>query len=908
LRPGSLSAAFDTGIKLKRLPIRLKLILLAGVPVVGALMLATLIVRDARRQAESAAALGSIEDLARLSAQMSGLVHELQFERNELSLRLAQKTLAEPALQARFAKTDAARKQLSDFLGGRKVSSLPPRLARDLKRAQAKLDGLAAERDAATAGHRQLHELLDYYEETDLSLISATAALSQLSNDGELLRAISALVTVLQIKERASQEHALLSHVFTVNEFPAGAYKELVTLTTEEADYANVLKVNATDSVNERYSFVIQGPEFTRTSALRKIALDTLNDDFQVKPLEWSEAQASKIELYRALEVGLNDAVKSAALAKVAAATHSVRLSYGLGAGVVVVSALLAWLIARGVSRSVASLSHAAELVRRDKDFGVRAQKTSDDELGALTDVFNEMLSGIQGRDEELRQHRENLEQLVEQRTLALQKRNEAMRLVLDNVEQGLATIEPDGRLAGERSRAFDDWFGGREANDSFADQIGRRDDNVRATLKMAWEQVVDGFLPLDAAIEQLPRQIQVEGRHYNLKYKAIVEQENLHGALLVVSDVTLETEQMQRDAEQRELLSAFEHVMRDRAGFIQFFRECEALVANVVGGEITDPQVAKRAVHTIKGNCGMFGITSISDVAHQLESALADSGELPSCDRLSLLREAWNRFSERVRRLSVSQEEPVVEVAYEELEALERAAAVRAPHSEIGELLERLKYERGVVCLRRVAEHARGLAERLGKGELDVEVDASNEVRFQAEHWAPFWASFVHVLRNALDHGIEAAADRVAAGKPARGKLELSARADAERLTIEIKDDGRGIDWKRVREKAKDCELPHETEQDLVSALFWDGLSTAEGITEVSGRGVGMSAVREAARALGGTVSVASTPGAGTTIRFCFPLAECTKTSMRSRRPGARPSVAPPPAPHASSRKIAAA
>jgi two-component system chemotaxis sensor kinase CheA len=893
---------------LKRLPIRLKLILLAGVPVIGALILAISSAREARRQAQSAAALGSIEDLAHLAAQMSGLVHELQFERHELSLRTAEKTLDAAEVKQRLAKTDSARQQLTEFLATREVSSLPPRLARDLAQAQSKLSGIDAQRKAALSGEQPIDVLWDYYEATDGSLISATAALSQLTDDGELMRAISALVTVLQIKERASQEHALLSHVFALNTFPAGAFKDLVTLTTEEADYINVLEVNATDSVTKRFHAVQSGAEFARTAELRKIALEDQDDDFEVKPREWAEAQGRKIEGYRKLEMDLNEDVKVAALAKVAAAESAVQLSYGMGGGVIVLSALLAGLIARGISRSVADLSRAAEDVRREKDFSVRAVKTSEDELGALTDAFNEMLAGIQARDTELTHHRENLEKLVEQRTAALQRRNEAMRLVLDNVEQGLATIEPDGKLSSERSRAFDEWFGGDETNPFFADQIARRNENVRATLRMAWEQVVDGFLPIETSIDQMPRQIEVEGRQYHLNYKAIVEKDNLHGALLVISDVTQEMERLRRDAEQREMLSVFERVMRDRSGFIEFFKECEGLVKKVVNREITDPQLAMRAVHTVKGNCGMFGIGSVAEVAHHLESSVIESGQLPSQSQLDELDHAWSQFAERVLRLAGEEEEPLVEVAYEELEELEQAAASRAPHPKIGELLHRLKYERGIVRLRRVAEQAKGLSERLGKAGLEVQIEAGKEVRFQAERWAPFWSSFVHVVRNALDHGIEKPDERTAAGKSPNGKLRLVAQVDAESVNIEFSDDGRGVSWERVREKAKERGLAHTTDQDLVNALFSDGLSTAESVSDVSGRGVGMSAVRDAARQLGGHVSVVSKPGAGTMIRFRFPITEITKPSSVSRYPGARPSLAPPPPSAPRSSRISAA
>jgi two-component system chemotaxis sensor kinase CheA len=880
---------------LKRIPIRLKLILLSGVPVIGALILATIIARGARREAQSAAAIGSIEDLARLSAHMSGLVHALQFERTELALRMAQKTLQAPELKERFIRTDVARKQLSEFLATRKVSSLPRRLARDLRAAQEKLQALQTERDAACTGVLPIDELLEYYKATDLSLISATAALSQLADDGQLMRAISALVIVLQIKERASQEHALLSHVFALNEFPPGSYKDLVALTTEEADYVNVLRVDATDSVNEHFRSVSQGPEFTRTAELRKIAIETMGDDFHTSPQEWSSAQGQKIERFRSIEVLLNQAVAVAALAKVETASRSVRLSYALGSSVIALSALLAGLIARGVSRSVASLARAAEQVRRDKDFSVRALKTSDDELGHLTDTFNEMLSGIEARDDELKNHRQNL---VMRRTKALQERNEAMRLVLDNVEQGLATIEPDGTVSSERSRTFDHWFGVAEAGGSFADRVARGNERVRDTLNLAWAQVVDGFLPIECAIDQMPRHVAVNGRHYDLTFKAILERETLRGALLIVSDVTDELERTRRDAEQRELLNVFERVMRDRVGFREFFDECEGLVNAVVAGRTATLQGAMRAVHTVKGNCAIFGVESVAKVAHELESSILETGSLPSAEQTARLAAVWKALAEQVLRLSSTNTDAVLEVANEELRELEVAAESGVPQSRLVELLGRLRDERGIARLRRVADQIRSLGQRLGKGELDVQIEASPDVRFSAERWAPFWASFVHVVRNALDHGIEMPEERSRAGKPERAKLKLVAENDSQRITIEISDDGRGIDWARVREKAKQRGLPHASEVDLVEALFSDGLSTAESVTSISGRGVGMSAVRDAARALGGAVSVMSSLGVGTTVRFRFPIGAGAK-GHASPQPRAVPNL-PPLAPGA--------
>jgi two-component system, chemotaxis family, sensor kinase CheA len=864
---------------LKRIPIRLKLVLLAGLPVIGALILAATIAREARHQAQSAAAIGSIEDLARLSGQMARLVHALQFERNELSLSRARRAVESPALKERFAQTDAARRQLEAFLAARKVSSLPPRLARDLRTAEEKLRALHNQRAAALSGEQPIEELLDFYKTTDLTLISATAALSQLAEDGELLRAISALVIVLQIKERTSQEHALLSHVFAINEFPPGTYKDLVTLTTEEAVYVNMLNVDATDDVNRRFKSISRGPEFARTTELRKIALDTMTDDFQVPPEEWSVMQGAKIERLRSLEVALTEAVRAAAVAKIANATRAVRLSYGLGGGVILLSALLAGVIARGISRSVANLAQAAEQVKKQQDFGIRAVKTSEDELGHLTDTWNDMLSTIQARDQELHHHQENLERLVEQRTAALQARNQAMRLVLDNVEHGLATIELDGSTSPERSRAFDEWFGRANGQLSFADQLAGDDTQVSQGLKVAWEQVTDGFLPIEAAIDQMPRHIEVAGRRYNLRYKAILEQDSLRGALLVVSDVTNEMERMQRDAEQRELIAVFERFTRDPGGFNVFLSECQALVTEVTV-HASQPQATMRALHTLKGNCSTYGVESVAAVAHRLESATIASGSQPSPDQSAELATVWQAFVARTRRLSGTDTEPLIEITREELRELEAATAARVPHARLAGLLGRLNHERGIVRLRRVAEQAKSVAQRLGKGDLDVQIEAKADVRFPAERWAPFWSAFVHVVRNAVDHGIETPEARLAAGKSGRPKLKLVARPDAKALTIEISDDGRGIDWARVREKAEERGLPSESEMDLVDALFCDGLTTAEHVTEVSGRGFGMGAVRQAASSLEGVVTVTSVRGVGTTVSFRFPIAEATKTN----------------------------
>lgn len=135
------------------------------------------------------------------------------------------------------------------------------------------------------------------------------------------------------------------------------------------------------------------------------------------------------------------------------------------------------------------------------------------------------------------------------------------------------------------------------------------------------------------------------------------------------------------------------------------------------------------------------------------------------------------------------------------------------------------------------------------------------------------------HLIRNAVDHGIEAADRRVAAGKPAQGLLALRASHSGGQVVVDIVDDGAGIDVERVAAKAVERGLRTADQvaamapADLLQLLFLPGFSTAEAVTNVSGRGVGMDVVRTRIEAIGGTVDVESDLGRGTTWRLRIPL-----------------------------------
>jgi two-component system chemotaxis sensor kinase CheA len=161
-------------------------------------------------------------------------------------------------------------------------------------------------------------------------------------------------------------------------------------------------------------------------------------------------------------------------------------------------------------------------------------------------------------------------------------------------------------------------------------------------------------------------------------------------------------------------------------------------------------------------------------------------------------------------------------------------------------------------------------LAERLDKAIYPFKIEGA---RFcvDPERFTPFARSLVHVFRNAVDHGLEAAKDRAKADKDEIGRIVCQAEQIQGAIELTIADDGGGIDTARLVQKAAERGLPIPTDPLLL--VFADAFSTRTSVTDLSGRGIGLAAVKEALDALQGHVVIETKPGAGTRFVFTLPL-----------------------------------
>jgi HPt (histidine-containing phosphotransfer) domain-containing protein len=478
----------------------------------------------------------------------------------------------------------------------------------------------------------------------------------------------------------------------------------------------------------------------------------------------------------------------------------------------------------------------------------------------------------------------------LEERTRELGARNRSTRLVLDTINQGLVRVASDGSVFEERSAMVDRWFGPCAGRPRLCDYLEPLDPIFAASFQLGHEALQEGILPPEVVLQQLPAQLRAAGRHFTVSYLPVHDHDRADragGLLLVINDVTESLTLARHEAEQRELLALSQAWSRDRAGLLRFFDDSDRLLAETLSAAA--PIDRRRALHTLKGNTSLLGLNVMAQLCHDTEDRLETGSEARPA--LEALHARWRQLREVVATLGGDREHDLWEIDERELASLSSLVGSGLPRSRIMRRLAAWRCERVERSLARLARHARALAARLGKGDLLVDIDAGG-LRLDPARWGAFWSEMVHVVNNAVDHGLEAPESRRAAGKPAQPRLRLSAQVTGQALVIALEDDGVGVDWDAIAEKAAGLGMPSATRADLLAALLTPGVSTQSRATMVSGRGMGMAAVRARVDALGGKIAVTSECGHGTTWRFSFPLSALSEAERENAVPVEEPAA----------------
>lgn len=511
-----------------------------------------------------------------------------------------------------------------------------------------------------------------------------------------------------------------------------------------------------------------------------------------------------------------------------------------------------------------------------------------------------------------------DMEARVRARTRELAESLETVRVtgeqvaaLLDNAGQGFLSFGADMAVAPQYSRACEAMLGQAPAGRHAGHLLFPDDPHSADLLADATGRVLATDDPdrREVMLSLLPAEWTRAGRQLSATYAVL----NTGRLMVTLTDVTEERRLAEQVAAEHGRLKMVHAAVAESAEFLdsvaafrQFARD---ELPRLLAAELPPQALLERVyreVHTYKGVLGQFCFQHAPQALHVAESGLEDLKELG--DELTLqglsdyleslgLEQAvagdlaalesvlGPAFLAGGKRLSVTDQQA------RQMEAL----VMRLLRGEPVDMAEAGKRELLMIGnLHKIAvrdalsSHERtmaAVAARQRKLLAPVRFIDSETVWLDPAACRPFLRSLAHVFRNAVAHGIEAPQQRRAAGKPEAGQVTCAVERGDGWLTVEIADDGGGIDTAALRRKARerglhgDAELEAMGESGLLDLVFADGVSTAARADQFSGRGVGLAAVRAETLKLGGTVTVSSTQGQGTRFTFRLPLAALAAT-----------------------------
>lgn len=451
--------------------------------------------------------------------------------------------------------------------------------------------------------------------------------------------------------------------------------------------------------------------------------------------------------------------------------------------------------------------------------------------------------------------------------------RSKAIRVLLDHVEFGLCRVSPDGTILAGFSSSCTELFVPdlKIEGAAFTEALGLNEREA-GHFECCYMQIVDDFLPEEVSVGQLPTRIPVGSRTLSVSGSVIRDDEGtIDSVLFSVADIT-ELIEAEKEAQR---MTGVLRVLQFRNRFEEFLQGLDTDLQNLEVQREMDAATYQRecriVFHTAKGVFSQYGIATIAEAIHVMEDS-----EILSRDHVSTLRTAVAHLvaeNKSVWGITLDARNPTFEVSEVELAGFEAAVANRSD-AEVAEIA--LQFARS--CREKTVGHLIGPvgeasafhAQKRGK---QIKLEVTGETVRVPPSSVGVFDVLTHLLRNSIDHGVEEPLAREAKGKPATGTIRIEVSRCGDDIELVISDDGAGIDADRVAASAVDKgvitskKAENMSDDDKRALIFEAGFSTSGSVTDTSGRGVGMSAVRDVVERLGGTVRIVSEAEVGTSM-----------------------------------------
>jgi HPt (histidine-containing phosphotransfer) domain-containing protein len=497
----------------------------------------------------------------------------------------------------------------------------------------------------------------------------------------------------------------------------------------------------------------------------------------------------------------------------------------------------------------------------------------------------------------------DGLEDLVTERTAQLAQKTNDIQAMMQNMPQGVLTVMSSGIIHPEYSAYLETIFETKKIAGKSVMKLVFVNTNLGSDPLSQIEATIDACIGEDRMNFEFNSHLLVtefdkkmsDGRvkSIELSWSPICnDQDVVEKIMLCARDVT-EFKRLgaEANAQKRELEIIGEILSVSQEKFqefvdssYQFVEENDALVRKTKGKDEKVIGVLFRNMHTIKGNARTYGLLHMTNVVHETEQSYHELRQNPETvwdsekqakqlaevrtlvdeyakiSSTTLGRKGPGRRGNVERFLMVDKDQLTHTLQLVKSVDQNDIAALRSALAQVDTTLSMVGTDKIDNILAGVIESMPSLAKELGKEPPIIKIE-DHDIAVRNQINSLLKNLFVHVLRNSIDHGLETAAVRQAAGKSAVGTIRLSMSVEGEKLKLSVRDDGRGLNIAKIRQVAIEKKMLTESEaalpETVAQMIFASGFSTADKVTEVSGRGVGMDAVKGFLENVGGVAQI---------------------------------------------------
>lgn len=512
----------------------------------------------------------------------------------------------------------------------------------------------------------------------------------------------------------------------------------------------------------------------------------------------------------------------------------------------------------------------------------------TNDEFRDLAHSFNIMGDKIIEYNDKLKEYNRTLEEKVVERTKELNNANLFINTMINSLDQGLLVFNILGKCLQTFTKPCIDFFKTSPAGKHIADLINPQDKNTFLEWMNALFQEP---IPFKSLVELGPKylpnetsQNDDEYKHISLNYYPMRDKnKKISNIVVVATDNTKEFKANQKIQEQKDFISFLGTAIPQQENYFSlvntFFKNSEKY-NQLSDQDLITPKTKEDILmflHSLKGGFGLFKMNKLVNIIHEYESYLQNHSldKVKLQDEFKKIQQELESKTHEIRKL-VSDTSEIKKVDPSAIDDF-KSYLIKNSSNELIKKFEMMFKLRPVSSfLDDYVKMMKDLAPSLGKEINEIHI-TGNKTLINHENFESFFASCVHLFRNALDHGIETPLKRQELGKTSGGNFQIKCESINNEFIFELTDDGGGINPEKLKAKMKSLGYKEEdlikNDKDIIYHIFDIELSTAEKISEISGRGVGLSDVKQCVEKLNGRINLTTKENYGTTFKFIFPI-----------------------------------